>query len=438
MSQQERYIVAIEISSSKIIGAVGRATPSGQLDIIAVEQEKAVDAVRFGVIRNLEDTSMRIARIIDKLERKPAVAPRKISSVFIGLSGRSMRSITANASLSLPGETEITDEILARLHSQASAQAVDSSLEVVDAVPRTYYVDKRETHNPRGMIGSSISAVYDLIVCRQELKRNIERTVADKLGMKIEGFVVTALACSRLILTDEDRSLGCMLVDLGAETTTVSIFKNNNMLYFATIPMGSRNITLDLTSLSILEVRAEDIKITSGNAIPSESVSALNLNGVRMSDISRVIVARAEEIAANIQEQTVYAGIDESALPAGIIGIGGGFKLNGMLDLVGSYIPARRGQLPSFVRVEETKAPVSEIIEVASILYAGARETDKECLEMPGQAELPATGEPNAVPEEPQTPKGPKKGNRILRDIVGKITNMFNGSGEDDDSDLME
>lgn len=74
---EERYIAAIEISSSKIIAAVGRTYGEGQLEVLAVEQEKEVDAVRYGVIQNLEETSVRVARIIDRLEHRTGVTPAR-------------------------------------------------------------------------------------------------------------------------------------------------------------------------------------------------------------------------------------------------------------------------------------------------------------------------------------------------------------------------
>ncbi len=111
----DKYTVAIEISSSKIMGVVTRTTRDGLLEVIAAEQEKGVETVRYGIIQNLDETSNRIARIIEKLERHPAVAPRTIAGAYIGLSGRSLRSITTEVSLNLPDDTEVGTVILKRL-----------------------------------------------------------------------------------------------------------------------------------------------------------------------------------------------------------------------------------------------------------------------------------------------------------------------------------
>lgn len=433
----ERYIAAVEISSSKIIAAVGKSSAEGQLDVIAVEEENDVECVRYGIIQNLEETSVKVARMISKLEKNPAVAPRKIKGVFVGLSGRSLRSITAEVSINLPADTEITEDIITRLRAEAMRQVNDSSLEVVDAVPRTYRVGQTETHSPKGAVGNSIQATFDLIVCRPELKRNLYRTLTDKLGISVTGFVVTALATGHLILTADEKRLGCMLVDMGAETTTVTIYRKGSMRYFVTLPMGGRNITRDITSLSVLEERAEQMKITSGNAMGLDS-PGLNMNGVNLSDMNNLVVARSEEIVANILEQLEYAGLKETDLPGGIICIGGGAKLRGMLDLLQaqSGLPVRMAQFPPYVELEESAAANKNLIQVVSVLYAGATLSGAECLEIPDSSDLPVTGTvPEEEPAEPEQPSG-EKTNRFLRSLRRRMETLF--GNPDDDSEIME
>lgn len=442
----ERYVAAIEISSSKIIGIVGKVLPGGQVDIVAVEQEKCVESVRYGIIQNLEETSTRLARILEKLERKPAIAPMKIRSVFIGLNARSLRSIPTTVRLQLPDDTEITDEIIRRLRDDALNVAIDSSLEIVDAVSRNYRVGKLETSSPKGVIGNSIEADYDIIVCRPEVKRNIIRAVQSKLGIGIDGFVVTPLSTGHLILTAEEKRLGCMLVDIGAETTAVTIYRNGALNYFSTLPLGGRNITRDITSIPLLEERAEEIKITMGNALQPETPSTLNLNGIKLSEVSNHVAARSEEIVANIIEQITYAGLKDKDLAAGIICIGGGARLNGMTELIARQlggIPVKTGRLPAYVIIDDVKGPSTEIVEVASVLYAGATLTDAHCLEAPQQEELPVIG---TAPEEnisdDEGDKRNSKPNDALK-FVNKLKSKFgrlfaNPEEDDEDSALLD
>lgn len=443
--KDDRYVAAMEISSSKIIAAVGKMHSDGSLDIIATEQERAVESVRYGIIQNLEETSMRINRVLDRLQLKPAVSPREITGVYVGLSGRSLRSIRTEVDLNLADDTEINDDILTRLREQALDAVIDSSLEVVDAIPRIYYVGNAETHSPKGAVGNKIRAVYDLIVCRPELRRNLTRTLVDKIGLDIKGFVVTALSTAQVILTSEEKRLGCMLVDMGAETTTVTIYKNGGLIYYATLPLGGRFITQDITTLNVLEERAEEMKITMGNAIARETASTLNMHGIKTSDVNNLISSRAEEIVANIVEQIRYADLQDSDLPAGIICTGGGAKLNGMTELLSRQtdLQVRMGHLPGYIHLEEAKSPSSEIVQVAGVLYSGASSSssDDECLEMPGTAELPILGEGNTVDPEPDGEDAyaePRKRNKTFWDKIQKrVSDIFSGT-EEDDSDLLE
>lgn len=439
----ERYIVAVEISSSKIIASIGKVTEGGHLDVIAIEQESAVEAVRYGIIQNLEETSVRLGRVLGRLEQNADISPKKIKGVFVGLSGRSLKSIPVEVVRNLADDTEIDNAIIESLKAEAMRTAIDNTLEVVDAVPRIYKVGKTETNSPIGRIGNRIEATFDLIVCRPELKRNITRTLPDKLGIRIEGFVVTALAYGHLILTPDEKRLGCMLVDMGAETTTVTIYKDGYMRYFATLPLGGRNITRDITSLNVLEERAEEIKLQSGKAIVNDVASSLNLSGLKLSDVNSLVVARSEEIVANIVEQIEYAGLHESKLPGGIICIGGASRLPEMVELlrIQSNMPVRRGELPKEVVINDHRAAKMEYIEVVSVMYAGATLSTRECLELPPRETVPVNGTTNNKDdferdhdEEKETGRR-KRG--LFSNLATRISELFKNPSEDD-SDIID
>lgn len=441
----ERYIAAIEVSSSKIVAAIGKTKGTGHLDVIAVEHEPTGEGgVRYGIIQNLEETSLAVSRIFYRLEQRTSIHPRKIKSVIVGLGGRSLKNITKEVSLSLPEDTEITDEILERLHEQAIHSAIENTLEVVDAVPRVFKVGNSQTSSPKGMIGNHISGVFDLIVCRPELKRNIKRTITDKLHLEVDGFIVTAMATGHLILTPEEKRLGCMLVDMGAETTTVTIYQKGALHYFATIPMGGRNISRDIASLGVVDTKAEEIKITSGNAMAETNVPNLVINGLKLSDISNLVVARSEEIVANIIAQLEYAGVKDSELQGGIVCIGGGFRMKGLLELLEleSNLPVRRGILPEYVRIEDTRANGVEMAEVASVLYAGATLTEKESLYMPERMAMPVNGvlplDPDEEEEKPtKKPQSTNKPKGNLFEKWGKSLGKLFSGNEDDDTELI-
>jgi len=443
---QEKYIAAIEISSSKIVGAVGRHTPAGRLEVIAVETEHAVECVCYGIIHNVEETASRIARILEKLEHRTGISPRRITKAYVGLAGRSLRNVPREILRNLPEDTEITEDILANIADEAQRSQIDSSLEVLEALPASYMVNKTETMSPVGTFGNSIRVKYQLVAARPMLRRHIERVVREKVGIDIAGIVVTPIAVGRLVLTDEERRLGCMLVDMGAETITVSIYQKGALHYLAVLPMGSRHITRDITSLSVLEKEAEDTKVSSGSAIYKENAANLNINNMRLSDVYHLVVARSEELVANIIQQIEYAGLTPAQLGAGIVTAGGGFNLARMSELLSRNADkkVRRAKLPDFVTLEDTKAPSYESIEVVSIMNAGTAASAPPCLDMPQAGDILGGGddeedweeeerrrEEARLARERERRRKRQRPNSTLNWVKTKLANMFRDDEED-------
>ena len=435
----DRYIAALEISSSKVIGAIGVIGKSGQLEILAVEQEKSTDAVRYGQIQNIEDTSVRINYVLERLERRPGIAPREINGVYAGLSGRSLRSIEKEVNLSLPDDTEITDLILERLKKKALEADLDTSLEVVDAVPRIYTVGRTETQRPKGMVSNHITAIYDLIVARPIIRSNLKRVI-DRLELDLKGIVVTPIATGDMVLNEHEKNLGCMLVDIGAETTSVTIYTKGHLVYYATLPLGGRNITLDLKSLNILEEKAEELKVTFGHAIAPVTPSQEMVGPHKLSQISQYVVARAEEIVANIVEQVRYARLTEKDIPEGVVLCGGGARLNGMAELIGKFsgLKVRMASYPATIRMSDPNAHGPESLQVAAILYEGSKYRDDDgCLQIPVVPEPEPEPDPNPQPdtEYPKPSGGKKPKQNVFTRWGNALGRFFTPLGDDDDGD---
>ena len=123
----ERYIVAFEIGSSKIRGAVGVVDNSGVVDIVATEEEKLTDKVRYGCIQNVE-VSNALGRVVDRLEAYPRVDPREITGAYVALGGRSLQIKQVDVSISLPAEIEITRPLINDLMQQRPPQSAATAM----------------------------------------------------------------------------------------------------------------------------------------------------------------------------------------------------------------------------------------------------------------------------------------------------------------------
>lgn len=448
---EDRYIAAIEIGSSKVSGAVGRvrASAPGHLEVLAIETEHATESVSHGLIQNIEYVGNKVSSIVNSLERHLNGDRQKckVKHIFTGLSGRSLRNVRIEISRQLPEDTEISESLLDNLENDALNYNIDASLEVIDAVPRSFLVNKNETRNPVGICGNSITARYNLIVCRPILRRHLMRAVRGKAGLGIAKEVVTPVALANLVLSSEEKRLGCMLVDMGAETITVSLYKDNTLQYLAVLPMGSRNITTDITSLNVLEDSAEEMKMRTGSAMSSDNQSTLNLSGVRLSDVVNLVAARSEELVANIIEQINYAGFSDKQLPGGIVMAGGGFNLNRLPELLRerSGLSVRSASLPSNVSIEDSRASAYDNLQLIAIMADGMKASASQCIEQVQVDDMPADG--SYVPEKGKRDitdnkkpvgdrrKKPGKVWNALSRFGSGVANIFVARDDDDDDD---
>lgn len=299
---EDKYIVALEIGSSKIKGAIGTVDASGTLSVKTVEEERLIDSVRYGCILNVLETATAIRTVLNRLEQREP--QRKITGVYVAVGGRSLMSQEIEIERSLSSEMEITNALINDITDEALSNQLHERT-IVGVSPKEFRVDNFPAPRVVGMFGSHISARLNLISCRDQLMRKLNMVLDERLHITINDLFVRPLAEADLVLYPEEKRQGCMFVDCGADTTTVAIYKNGVLMYLSTIPMGSRHITRDITALNILEERAEDLKIQGGNALTNSDSSNMvhNVAGVDFVQINNYVAARAGEIVANVNEQ---------------------------------------------------------------------------------------------------------------------------------------
>lgn len=415
---EEKYIIALEIGSSKIKGATGVIDSSGNLTVKAVEEEKIVDCVRYGCILNVAEVANRIKNIISRLEsREPN---RTVKSVYVAIGGKSLTATVFNIERQLSAEMEITDDIISQIYNEALATRYNDR-DVVQVMPRDFKVDHITVSQPVGTMGRSIQCALNIVTLRSQIKKNLRTVLETRLRLDIKDFIVRPIAESRLVLSENERRLGCMLVDFGAETTTVAIYKGGVLLYLATIPLGSRNITRDIQSLNFLPEQAEELKKTGGNASTTPQGS-YGPDGRDYTDINMYVSARAGEIIANINQQITYAGLSERDLPGGIVIVGNGACLKGFNERLSevTHLPVKAG-IPS-VRVADSSINVAGSIDVISVLHAASANPQECTLYTEPEIE-------EEVPEEPETVHNDPEG---TTEHVDTVEDPFEDEVDDD------
>ena len=432
---EEKNIVAIEIGSSKVKGALGQVSDKGIITVQAVEEEPFLEWVRYGEVSNVEEVGAVLRRIIGRLEER--IAPAKVAEVYVGVGARSLCSTTRSVERHLVEEMEIGDDILADLRNQAR-MAAPPDRDLLAVIPRQYSVDKKSVTQPKGTMGNSVSMDAVLLTCRKQIKSKLERLVADKMGLKVAGYVVRQTAIADAVLTHEEKRIGCMLVDFGAETTTVSIYKGGHLQFLQTLPMGSRNITRDLMSLNYLEERAEEIKRRQGNA-SGTSIGAID-DSINYDQVNKCVSARAAEIIANIKEQLKQSGFSASQLARGIIVVGRGAFLAGFNDRLAKEMGmnVRSGSISrADVGISDVRISPVDCVDVLSIVRAAAHSDTHECLSTPEPEPEPEPVEEieeEEIEEEPAR-KQPSKPRTSIWDRLRNITERIEGGLVEEDEE---
>lgn len=434
-------IVAIEIASSKVRAAIGQVQQGSPLTVTAVVEESLpTDIVRYGVIRNVEKVANALNRILHRLATR--VSPRDIKSVYVAIGGRSVSSSERCVERQLPEETEITPRLIEELNTEAQSMGpagLPGVDDVVASLPRAFTIDGLTTPHPVGVVGRDITACFVIVAAQEKLRKNIERVVAEKLGLEIVDYVVRPIAVADFVLSPDERSLGCMLVDFGAETTTVSIYKNGRLQFLSTLPIGSRNITRDIMALPYLEEQAETLKRSGGNAAPKPGDNMVS-GGVDFSQINNYVSARASEIIINIRAQLSQAGLTAQELPKGIVVVGGGSKLRGFTDRLAELtkMRVRLGLPSSHLRVADSSIAPGELIDIISVLLKAA-ESPEECLSALPEPEEPAADTLAVLDEPDDSAKAPAKRSKPKKNLFtafgNKIVELMKGPGDLGDDD---
>lgn len=325
--EKEAVIVAIEFGSSKVSGIAGKMK-EGTMQIIAYAEDRTPDCVKRGVVYNIEKTTQSIRNVVGRLE---STLKQKVSRVYVGLGGQSVQSVLSTIQSNMQTPTCITQSHIDSI-TEESHKVSREDYELIGYFPQEYVVDSNVAVDPVGIVGTNLEGRYLNIIANRKLRNNID-TCFDNTDITIAGYKVSAYELARNILTDTEKRSGCALIDLGAGTTTVVIFKNNIVRLLTTIPLGYNNIIHDLCSLQIEESEAVQLLMKYGNGTPGEEYLAdteepedyTTSDGrtIKIAEIQFIIEARLNEILSNVRTQISKSEFFTSLL-GGVVITGGG------------------------------------------------------------------------------------------------------------------
>lgn len=370
------FIVAIELASSKIKGVAGQKK-DGTMQILAYAEDDTAGCIKRGAVYNIEKTYQSVNNIIHKLE---SVLNTKISRAYVGIGGQSMRSYKSIIKRDLLTQSFISNELIDAI-SQESQEIPYSDYEVMDNYPQEFIIDSNSiSDTPVGVMGTNVEGEFLNIIAKTKLRTNVE-TVFANANMEIAEQLIAPLQLANNVLTDAEKRSGCALVDLGADTTTLVVYKNNIVRYLVTIPLGSNNINKDLATLPIDEAETEEVKLKYGDACQdTERVEDAEIQTYTTSDgrtfdvtlIKNVIEARMGEIIANVNNQIINSDYSGKLL-AGLVITGGGSNMKNIVDAFTKSTKIDKVRIAnkvnqSIIKTEDAGAIVLDKAENTSIL----------------------------------------------------------------------
>ncbi len=371
------FIVAIELGSSKITSIAGRKNDDGSIHVLACAKEDSSSFIRKGVIYNIDKTAQSLVSIKKKLE---SALKSSIGKVYVGINGQSLRTVKNTVVRHLDEETIITQELVDAINDE-NVQIPLIDLDILDVAPQEYKIGINLQADPVGVLSNHIEGRFLNIIARNSVKKNLQKCF-EQAGIEVVDYFISPLALADVILTDNEKRSGCALIDFGADTTTVSVYKNNLLRHLAVIPLGGNNITRDICSLKMEEEDAEMLKVKHGDAMyqqQDEEDKLYSLDDKRAIDaktLNDIIEARADEIIANTWNQIQLSGYEDQLL-AGIIITGGGANLQNMEESIQKKTKIDKVKAAKFIRQGVKTADPGLVSKdgtqntILGLLYAG-------------------------------------------------------------------
>ena len=345
----KEFIVAIELGSSKMTGIAGKKNLDGSIQVLAVVKEDSSSFIQKGYVYNIDRTAQCLTNIVKKLETQLKTS---ITQVYVGVGGQSIRSIRNVITKDLPADTQVSQDMVIEL-MDANRNMSYPDQEILDAAVQEYKVDSQYQLDPVGIQCSRIEGNFLNILQRKAFYKNLNLCF-ESAGINVAEMYLAPLALADSVLTEAEKRSGCALVDIGADTTTVSVYSKNVLRHLAVIPLGSNNITKDIASLQMEESDAEKMKLKYGSAYTDNNDIDNNLKysidadrQVESRKFIEIVEGRMEEIIENVWYQIPSDYYDK--LLGGIILTGGGSNMKNIEAAFINGKPIEKVRVAKFV-----------------------------------------------------------------------------------------
>ncbi|MBO4596346.1 MAG: cell division protein FtsA [Bacteroidaceae bacterium] len=383
------FIAAITLGTSQIVGIVGRKEPDG-VKVLAYATEQSNGCIRKGVVSNIDKTANCIRSIKTKLDKQLAFRDLgKISKVYVGIGGQSIRSVKNTVSKVFVSSTKIDRKIVKSMQNE-SENVTYPNAEVFNVISQEYKIGSDQTTDPVGTEGKSIRCEYINVIANPRLRDRVWSSFKDA-NVSIADTRLIPLVLGENLITEDEKRSGCILIDFGAETTTVSIYRNNILRHLAVIPLGSNTINKDFDNgMQIDYDWSEAFKCeqalaqTDENEQENDKLFIINDIEYKASELQPVVEARIKEILLNVTHQIELSGFSINELLGGIIITGRGSALKALETAIQKniYNVKIRNAQQNFINISsisEDFDKCEDFVYLPALALLAAKKTTENC-----------------------------------------------------------
>lgn len=391
-------IAGVDIGTEKICTIIASVSAeSNKTNIVGVATSPS-KGLRKSQIVDLDEA---ITAITDSVEAAERMAGLTINSTLVSISGNHIESQNSKGVVAVSEpEGEIIQEDVERVIEAARAISLSNSREIIHVIPREYMVDNQGgIKDPVGMTGVRLEAEAHLITGSSTAIKNLQKSISE-LGIGVDAMVFSGLSSAHAVLSETEKELGVVLIDIGGGSTSIAAFVDGAIAYSTVLPIGAKNITNDLAiGMRISLQNAETIKVflsdhqdeftPPANAKASEiaklrkdhdtidlqtlGIKEETATASKRSLVDGIIRPRLTEIFALTHEKLKEQGLIGKT-PAGVVITGGGAKTVGIIEVCkrSLSLPARVGVPKGLTGlIDELNSP--EYSTAAGLIHYGMR-----------------------------------------------------------------
>ena len=389
MRNRENLIVGLDIGTTKICALAAEADSGEPLNIVGFGQAPS-EGINKGVVVNIEKTVRSIQHAVRQCE---LMSGTQIKTVFAGIAGQHIRGVNSHGMVTVQHNRTVTEEDIRRVIEAAQAITIPNDREVLHILPQEFIVDDQDgVQNPLGMTGIRLEVNVHIVTCAATSGQNIVKC-CNLAGLDVVDIVLEPLASAQAVLSEDERELGVVLVDIGGGTADIAIYSAGSIVHTSVLPVGGNHLTRDIAlGLSTPLEEAESLKHKNGVAQvklvgADETVQVASVGGRKSRTLDKRLMAEIIEPRMREIFELVGRTLQESGyrnvIASGAVITGGTSMLPGADDLAQEIL-----RLPVRVGFPENITGLNEM--VYSPMYATGVGLLRYALNNAGMSQSPA------------------------------------------------